>query len=89
MHGGNTGVSFGETVGRLNLLGKDYDAKSRWTATLIKENGRWQLAAYHISMNALDNPILDTAKRALYIASVIALAVGILIGVIVSKLKKA
>ena len=57
-HGGDTGISFGETVANYNLFGKDYEIKSRWTATLVKENGKWLLAAYHISMNTLDNPLL-------------------------------
>jgi ketosteroid isomerase-like protein len=80
LHGGNTGVSFGETVAEYRLLGKGYELKSRWTATLVKENGKWLLAAYHISMNVLDNPILSTARQGLYLGAAVALVIGILIG---------
>lgn len=66
LHGGDTGISVGETVASYSLLGSSYDMKSRWTATLVKENDRWLLAGYHLSMNVLDNPILSAAKGSLY-----------------------
>ena len=80
LHGGDTGISFGETVANYNLLGKDYEIKSRWTATLVKQDGKWLLGAYHISMNALDNPLLNAAKRSLYITGGCALVIGLVIG---------
>ena len=80
LHGGNTGVSFGKTVAEYNLLGKNYEIESRWTATLVKQEGRWLLAAYHISMNALDNPLLTAAKRSMIVAAAVALGAGLLIG---------
>lgn len=85
LHGGDAGISFGETIGEYKLLGRDYEIKSRWTATLVKQDGKWLLAAYHISMNALDNPLLNTARRALYYAGGAALAIGLLIGRILAK----
>lgn len=85
LHGGNTGISFGETVAEYRLLGKSYELKSRWTATLVKQDGKWLLAAYHISMNVLDNPILTTARQGLYLGAAIALVIGILIGRMLTK----
>ncbi len=79
-HGANTGVSFGHVVASYRLLGKDYDLKSRWTATLVKENGQWQLAAYHVSMNVLDNPILAATRTATYLGATAALIIGLVIG---------
>jgi ketosteroid isomerase-like protein len=84
-HGGDTGISFGETVGEYKLFGKGYEIKSRWTATLVKENGKWLLAGYHISMNALDNPLLTAAKKGMYAAAAVALILGILIGRMLAK----
>jgi ketosteroid isomerase-like protein len=89
LHGPNAGVSFGETVGQYDLFGKNYEIKSRWTATLVKENGKWLLAAYHISMNTLDNPLLSAAKGGLYVAAGVALLIGISIGRIFAKRKRA
>jgi ketosteroid isomerase-like protein len=88
-HGDDTGVSFGETVAEYNLLGKNYELKSRWTATLVKVDGKWLLAGYHISMNVLDNAILSAAKSGIYLAGGAALVIGILIGRILWKRRAA
>jgi uncharacterized protein (TIGR02246 family) len=89
LHGGDTGVSFGKTVAEYNLLGRQYEIESRWTATLVKQDGKWLLGAYHISMNTLDNPLLTAAKNALYIAGAAGLVIGILIGRILGKRARA
>lgn len=88
LHGGNTGVSFGQTVAQYNLLGKEFELKSRWTATLVKENGRWLLAGYHVSMNVLDNPLINAAKGGLYLAAGAAAAGGLVVGWLLGKRKK-
>ena len=79
-HGPNTGVSFGETVAEYILFGKKLEMKSRWTATLVKEDGRWLLAAYHVSMNVLDNPLFNSAKRSIYAASGLTFVGGLAVG---------
>jgi len=89
LYGGDTGVSFGQTVAQYTLFGKSYDLKSRWTATLVKENGKWLLAGYHISMNVLDNPLLNGAKQALFWAAGGALVVGLIVGWLVRRPKRA
>ncbi|RYD18559.1 MAG: DUF4440 domain-containing protein [Verrucomicrobiaceae bacterium] len=89
LHGGDTGVSFGKTVAEYDLLGRHYEIESRWTATLVKQDGKWLLGAYHISMNTLDNPLLSAAKKALYVAGGIGLVLGILIGRLLGKRAKA
>jgi ketosteroid isomerase-like protein len=89
LYGGDSGVSFGETVAQYKLFGKEYEMKSRWTATVVKENGRWLLGSYHISMNVLDNPLLNAARRALYWVSGVVLAAGLVIGLLLGKRKKA
>ncbi len=86
LHGSDAGISFGKTVAEYVLLGSRYQIESRWTATLVKENGKWLLGAYHISMNTLDNPLLTAAKNALYISGAAGLVAGILIGRILKKL---
>jgi ketosteroid isomerase-like protein len=89
LYGGDTGISYGETIAEYQLLGRNYEIKSRWTATLVKVDGKWLLAAYHISMNALDNPLLNAAKNALYTAAAIALVAGFFIGKIFRKRRAA
>lgn len=88
LYGGDTGISFGSSVAAYRLLGKEYEFKNRWTATLVKENGRWLLASYHVSNNTLDNPLLNVAKRAVYWAGVIGLIVGLAFGLLVARRRK-
>lgn len=85
LHGGTTGISFGRSVGQFNVLGSSWEFENRWTATLVKEDGRWQLASYHVSWNALDNPLLNAATRMLYTASLLSLIAGAVIGALVMK----
>jgi ketosteroid isomerase-like protein len=84
LHGGDTGISFGASVGQYRLLGREFEAANRWTATLVRENGRWLLAGYHVSSNILNNPLLNAAERGLAVAAgvggIVGLAVGVLIG---------
>ena len=89
LHGGDTAISTGETVAAYTLFGKEHEMRSRWTATLVKVDGLWLLAGYHISMNVLDNPLLNTAKDSLYLAAGVALLLGIGIGVLLSRRKRA
>ena len=88
LYGGDTGISFGSSVAAYRLLGKEYEFKNRWTATVVKENGRWLLASYHVSNNTLDNPLVNTAKRALYGAGGIGLIVGLALGLLVARRRK-
>jgi ketosteroid isomerase-like protein len=88
LYGGDTGISFGSSVAAYRLLGKEYEFKNRWTATVVKENGRWLLASYHVSNNTLDNPLVNTAKRALYGAGGIGLIVGLAFGLLVARRRK-
>ena len=88
LHGGDTGISFGATVAEYRIAGKSLEMKSRWTATLVKVDGQWQLAAYHISMNVLDNPLLNAAKGTLSIAAGVALLLGLAVGILVGRWRK-
>lgn len=85
LHGGTTGISFGRSVAQFNVLGSSFEFHNRWTATLVKQDGKWLVASYHVSWNALDNPLLNAATRSLYVAAGLSLAGGILIGVLASR----
>ena len=85
LHGGDTGISYGTSIGLFEVAGSEYELKNRWSATLVKEEGRWKLASYHVSMNVLDNPILNAAKGALVWVGVVALIVGAGIGLLVGR----
>lgn len=78
--GGTAGVSFGRSVGQFNLLGASWEFENRWTATVVKLDGRWLLTSYHVSWNALDNALLNTAKRAVYYVGPMAFLAGMALG---------
>jgi len=84
LHGSDAGISYGTSVGTYKLVGVTFDLKNHWSATLVKDDGKWKIASYHVSANVLDNPLLNTAKNWLYAvgggAFVIGLALGLLIG---------
>jgi len=88
LYGGDTGISFGSSVAAYRLFGREYEFRNRWTATLVKENGRWLLASYHVSNNTLDNPLVNIAKRALYLAGGVGLIVGLAFGLLVARRRK-
>ncbi|MFN0195484.1 MAG: YybH family protein [Planctomycetaceae bacterium] len=82
IHQGNTGIAFGRSVPHYRYLGMEFDLENRWTATLVREDDGWKIAAYHVSANLFDNPVLDVSKRSIYWTGGIALAVGIIVGII-------
>ena len=93
LYGGDVAVAFGDLNEEYKLTnGTQFDLHSRWTATLVKEGDRWVVASYHVSANLFDNPLLTVAKNALYligaIASVIGLALGVIMTIIVTKVRR-
>jgi len=88
LHGDDTAVSTGFVTAYYKLLGKDYELTSRWTATLVRQDDKWLVAAYQVSLNALDNPLLNGAKSALWIAGALGLIIGgVLVFVVMRKRK--
>jgi hypothetical protein len=43
--------------------GRGFDIQGRWTATAIKEDGRWTVVALHAGTNFLDNPVINAIER--------------------------
>ncbi len=82
---GRTGVVYGHSAGRYFLLGKEIELANRWTATVVKVDGLWLLASYHVSMNVLDNPLLNGAKKVGLIGACLALVIGVGIGWVLAK----
>ena len=49
VYGGNTAIVTGKTKVKGNAQGKPIDIIVQFTDTFVKENGRWRLAAGHVS----------------------------------------
>ena len=81
---GNTGIAFGSSKDHFLLNGgMEFTQNSRWTATVVKRDGKWKVAALHVCVNLFDNPVLEMAvKRTAMYAGGLGLAVGLLVGLI-------
>ncbi|MEX2287413.1 MAG: nuclear transport factor 2 family protein [Planctomycetaceae bacterium] len=88
LYGGDTGIAFGKSVPHYKYLGMEFDLENRWTATLVKDDGRWKIAAYHVSGNIADNPLLTVAKKSATWVGGVCLVVGIVVGSIVTMILK-
>jgi ketosteroid isomerase-like protein len=83
---GNTGVAYGSSVDHYKLTnGNEFDVNSRWTATLVKEDGNWEVASFQSAANIFDNPLINKATKALYWGVGAAGAFGFLLGVLIGK----
>ena len=86
LHGGDTGVSFGSSRDRFALRGgQSFELNSRWSATLVRFEGRWVIASFHSSSNLFDNPLLNGAKRLATYGAAGALFVGLVVGFLIGR----
>lgn len=77
---GNTAIAFGTSSDHyVTVSGTEFDLRTRWSATVIREGDQWLVASLHVSTNLFDNPVLAAAAKA---TTWIAIATG-LIGLVV------
>jgi len=91
LYGPDTAVSAGDLKQHFKLRnGMEFDLSSRWTATTVKENGRWRIASFHVSANLFDNPVLGVAvRRTGYLVGAVALVVGVALGWLLARFVRA
>jgi len=64
IYDGRFGVSYGTSADTYELAdGGKFTFDSKWTATMIKEDGQWKLLALHVGVNPVDNPLIDSYRR--------------------------
>jgi ketosteroid isomerase-like protein len=83
---GATGVAFGSSEDHFKLTdGKDFVLTTRWSATVVKKNGKWLIANFHASADVFDNPILSYAiRRTLLLTALAAVPVGLVLGLVLA-----
>jgi hypothetical protein len=85
----NTAISFGTLVSEYEFAnGTKYKMKSRWSATLAKEDNQWKVLNFHNTVNLLDNPILTKTKQFGYIVAAGLFIIGLILGYFVRSRKK-
>ena len=81
-------VSWGNLNDRFVLAdGRELPLNSHFTATIVKHEDRWLVSAFHVSVNAFDNPIMTLAvKKISLIVGVVAVIAGLLLGIVATRL---
>ena len=84
LYGPNTGVAFGSVNEDFKLTnGMDFHLPNRWTAHVVKEDGRWQISALHVSADLFDNPVQSlVVKKTAQLTGGVAGLAGLLVGVL-------
>ena len=78
LYNGDTAVAFGHSNDHYELgNGQTINVSPQWSATLVRQDGRWLIANFHYSVNMFDNPILG-AQRTLLLGSAAGGIVGAL-----------
>ena len=78
---GDTAVAFGSAVETYKMAhGSDLTLNGRWTATLVKDQGQWLVAALHCSTGLSDNPLVASTKKAGVTASIGSVIIGLIAG---------
>jgi ketosteroid isomerase-like protein len=81
LYGGDTAIAFGSAQEHFTLVGgRKFDFTGRWSATLVKDNGRWLIANLHTSDNIFDNPLANATKKLFPWVGAISLGIGLMIG---------
>jgi hypothetical protein len=69
--------------------GRDLPLNSRFTATIARRGDRWMVSAFHVSVNAFDNPITALAvKKVSLFVGLAGLIAGIVLTAIIVRLRR-
>lgn len=86
LYGDATAVLTGSAAETFRMAnGKELALAGRWTATAVRTDGQWQLAALHTSTNLFSSPLIDSTKKAGRNASIASLLIGLFAGWILGR----
>jgi ketosteroid isomerase-like protein len=82
LYGDDMAIAFGTLNENFELRsGLTFDLANRWTATVVRDQGQWQLAAFQVSTNMFENGLQDRLLQWNTIKSGgVAFAVGTVLG---------
>lgn len=87
LHGDDTGVAYGTSVGTYELTdGSSFTANTKWTATMVREDGKWLLASFQFAPSIFENPLLEKATSVFYWGVGAAGLIGLLLGYLLCRL---
>ena len=84
-YGPDLAVSAGNAASHYELTnGLKFDINARWTATLVRKEGRWLVGAFHYSANVFRNPIMEQQRKFMLMAgggvTIVFAAVAFIVG---------
>ena len=86
LYHGDTGVAFGSSQDHYQLVdGTQFDLATRWSATMVKENGGWLIANLQTSSNLFDNSVLAAVWHEAEIFSALTGIGGLALGVVLGR----
>ena len=82
-NGGQMVIASGNMADHYALArGMEVDLHSRWTATLVKENGKWLLVSFSASTNAFKNEVISLyLTNTKYLSGAVSAVVGLVVGI--------
>ncbi len=83
---GDTGLAFGDSDAVYTMKnGTELPVATRWTCALVRQDGRFKIAAFQASPDAFDNTILlQKSRAAAFKGGGIGAVVGLLVGLILA-----
>jgi uncharacterized protein (TIGR02246 family) len=86
LYGGDTAIAFGSALERFTMLGgRKFEFTGRWSATLVKEDGKWLVANLHTSDNIFDNPMVKAVTKTVRWLAGAGVALGALVGWLIAR----
>jgi ketosteroid isomerase-like protein len=78
---GNVAISWGRSNAHFKLAaGTTLDVPLRWSATLLRTDGKWSIVSVQFAGNMFDNQLLDTLKSTTKWVAIVAGAAALLVG---------
>lgn len=85
----DSAVAYGTTVDTFELTeGLSFTLNANWSATSVKVDGQWKVAALHFSTNLFNNPLLNNAKNMMWVAAGVAFVLGVIAGLLLMRMRK-
>ena len=79
--GGTTALATGSSAETYKMThGPDLTLDARWTATLVRTDGQWLVAALHCSTDLFKSPLTAATKKAGVTASIGSIIIGLIVG---------
>lgn len=80
---GRIGVNRGGSVDTYTLRdGRVYRLDTRWTSTLIQDEGKWKVLTTHIGANLLDNAVINEVEKLRFVWGAAGAAIGLALGAV-------